>query len=222
MADIFQEVDEALQKERMEAFWRRWGPWLIAAAVAIVLITAAVVSYKDRREQQLTQATNQLMQARNADQPRQALSAFANSANNPHKSYARLLAAGNALADDDINKAGQFYSDIIADNAAPAAYQDLARVMAVRVSFERQDRDAEQILTRLEPVLANNASPWHLHARLQQAVLYGAVKGDYSKGSEILTGLINEDGVPRSLGQRARHIKHIYSIYQQQQSGDGA
>jgi len=38
--NIFREVDEELQRERMRTLWRRFGPYVIGAAVAVVLIVA--------------------------------------------------------------------------------------------------------------------------------------------------------------------------------------
>ncbi len=38
---IFSEVDEELRSERMKALWRQFGPWVIGAAVLIVLLVAA-------------------------------------------------------------------------------------------------------------------------------------------------------------------------------------
>lgn len=37
---ILSEVDEELRRDRLRAVWRRFGPWLIAAAVAVVLAVA--------------------------------------------------------------------------------------------------------------------------------------------------------------------------------------
>lgn len=222
MADIFQEVDEALQQERMEAFWRRWGPWLIAGAVAIVLITAAVVVYKNMREQTLTQATAQLMQAREAAKPIEALSAFAEQADNPHKTYARLLAAGNALGGDDAQKAESLYTSIVKDTSAPEDFRDLARIMAVRAGLDRDKTGAKALLARLKPLLEDSKSPWRPHARLQAAIVHGHRKGAYDKADEMLGTLINDDEIPRSLGQRARRIRHVYAVRAGRVSGDGA
>jgi hypothetical protein len=36
LADIFNEVDEAVRRERLEKIWQRYGTWIIAAAVLIV------------------------------------------------------------------------------------------------------------------------------------------------------------------------------------------
>ena len=37
---IFSEVDEELRRDRMRQIWRRVGPWVIAAAIAVVLAVA--------------------------------------------------------------------------------------------------------------------------------------------------------------------------------------
>ena len=36
MADIFNEVDEAVRRERLEKIWQRYGTWIVAGAVLIV------------------------------------------------------------------------------------------------------------------------------------------------------------------------------------------
>ena len=38
---IFREVDEELRSDRIRELWRRFGPWVIAAAVLVVLAVAA-------------------------------------------------------------------------------------------------------------------------------------------------------------------------------------
>ena len=38
--NIFQEIDEELRSDRMRALWRRFGPFVIGAAVAVVVIVA--------------------------------------------------------------------------------------------------------------------------------------------------------------------------------------
>ena len=42
MADIFQEIEEDLKRERVEVLWEKYGNWVIGAAVAIVLATAGI------------------------------------------------------------------------------------------------------------------------------------------------------------------------------------
>ena len=40
MSDIFREVDEDVRKDQSLAFWKKYGPYVIAAAVAIMTVTA--------------------------------------------------------------------------------------------------------------------------------------------------------------------------------------
>ncbi len=37
---LIREVDEELRRDRMRKLWRQGGPWVIAAAVAVVLVVA--------------------------------------------------------------------------------------------------------------------------------------------------------------------------------------
>jgi len=39
--NIFQEIDEELRSDRMRALWRRFGPYVIGAAVGVVVLVAA-------------------------------------------------------------------------------------------------------------------------------------------------------------------------------------
>ena len=41
MADIFQEIDEDLRRERAGKLWQKYGKYVIAAAALIVLAVAA-------------------------------------------------------------------------------------------------------------------------------------------------------------------------------------
>ncbi|MGH7002261.1 MAG: tetratricopeptide repeat protein, partial [Stellaceae bacterium] len=52
MSDIFQEIDEELRRENFAKLWERYGKYVIALAVVIVVIVAAVVEW---RQYQLSQ-----------------------------------------------------------------------------------------------------------------------------------------------------------------------
>ena len=46
MADIFQEVEEDLRRDKAARLWRRYGSYVLVAALAIVAGTAAYVWWK--------------------------------------------------------------------------------------------------------------------------------------------------------------------------------
>ena len=43
MADIFREIDEELQQDRAAKLWQRYGGWVLAVAVGVVLAVAGNV-----------------------------------------------------------------------------------------------------------------------------------------------------------------------------------
>ena len=62
MADIFQEVDEELRQERAAKLWNKYGIYLIAAAVAIVLAIGGSRMYREWQQSQ-REATSQRYQS---------------------------------------------------------------------------------------------------------------------------------------------------------------
>ena len=52
MADIFQEVDEDLRRDKHEELWAKYGKYVIAVALAIVLATAANVGWREYSKSQ--------------------------------------------------------------------------------------------------------------------------------------------------------------------------
>ncbi|HEY4201498.1 MAG TPA: tetratricopeptide repeat protein [Devosiaceae bacterium] len=60
---IFREVDEELRRERMHSLWRRFGPYVIAAAVLVVLLVAANEGWKWWRNGASAQASDQFYAA---------------------------------------------------------------------------------------------------------------------------------------------------------------
>ena len=47
LADIFQEIDEELRRDRWEILWQKYGKYLVGCAVAIVAGTAAWVGWQN-------------------------------------------------------------------------------------------------------------------------------------------------------------------------------
>ncbi len=62
MADhLIDEVDEALRRERIEAFWKKFGQYVVVASVGILILTVGVVIWQSHRSSQHTEWTSQLI-----------------------------------------------------------------------------------------------------------------------------------------------------------------
>ena len=61
MGDIFQEVDEEVRRDRFNKFWKEYGAYVIAAAVALVLGTAASVGWREYNAQRQQEDSEKLV-----------------------------------------------------------------------------------------------------------------------------------------------------------------
>jgi len=60
---IFSEIDEELRSDRMKSFWRRFGPWIIGAAVLVVVIVALNEGWRWYKNDQSARSSDQFYSA---------------------------------------------------------------------------------------------------------------------------------------------------------------
>ena len=56
MADIFDEIDEELKRDRAQVLWAKYGKYVLSAAAAIVLVVGASQGYNAWTKQQVETA----------------------------------------------------------------------------------------------------------------------------------------------------------------------
>ena len=205
MNNIFQEVEEDLERQKLEALWRRYGPLVVVAAAAIIIATAATTAWHSWRDGQQQKATDQLIEilsAPNADPHKEieALEHFAGGKpGETQATFGRLQAAAVAAKAGDQAKAVALYDVIAADQAADPAFRQLADLLAVQVQMDKGDPVTLQ--KRLQPLLADNA-PWRVTAMEYEAFL--ALRADDKAKARQLFGELSQDAdAPSSLRARA-------------------
>lgn len=208
LADIFQEVDEALRRERVEKLWRRHGKLIIAVAAAAIIGTAGYVGWQKYRANQAAELSDRYAAALAAADPASgdpaaAETAFAelSAAGSGYGSLAQLQAAG-LKAETDPAAAAALYDKLAADTSAPDELRDLARLLKVMQLVDSGDPAALE--AELAPLGAEE-NPWRFSARELGAVL--ALKaGDRTRATEILTGLADDVAAPPALRARAAEL----------------
>lgn len=157
MTDIFHEVDEEVRREQLKKLWERYGNYLIAGCIVIVLGVGAWRGYQWWQAKQAAQsgaAFEQAVTLAETGKHQEAADAFAKLASDGTSGYrvlARLRQAAE-LAPTDRNAAVAAYDAIATDNRTGQIVQDLA---AVRAAFLLVDSAPySEILQRLEPVTA--------------------------------------------------------------------
>ena len=157
MTDIFQEVDEEVRREQLKKLWQRYGNYLIALCVLVVVGVGGWRGYQwwqAKKAAKSGAAFEQAVALAEAGKHQEAEAAFAKLANDGTAGYrvlARLREAAE-LAPTDRKAAVDAYDEIAADQSAGQVIQDLA---AVRAGFLLVDTAPySEILFELEPLTA--------------------------------------------------------------------
>lgn len=208
--NLFQEVKEDLERQRLEALWKKYGFWVIVAAVGIVVSTASSTvyrSWKSDREIRLTEA--HLAAAKPSVAPMESIRSFeAFAAQNPASGQgilALLRAGALAIERDDRAKAIELFDAVAANAKADPALRQLGTLFSVQAQLD--EADPAQLSARLQP-LTGAGSAWSFSAR--EALGYLALRaGEKDKAKEIFSALSQDALAPQSLSARATDILRI-------------
>lgn len=209
MSDIIREVDEELKRENWQKLWKRYGKFLIGAAVFSVAATAAVVGWReydasqrlaigDRFAAMLADAESSDTPAASAD----ALSAFAAGAPDGYAMLARLREAKLRADAGDRAAAIAIYDSIAGDGSADRMFRDLAILYSVRTQADDGDPDA--LIARLSPLGAETGT-WRYSARELTAILHLRA-GDIEASRAAYQQLADDLLAPQGLRARAAEM----------------
>jgi hypothetical protein len=207
MSDIFREVDEALQQDKMLAIWNEYKNTIIAAIIIVLVTSTATSMYKNWDTKRNVAETQRLLSALDAEDPQAAIQDVVKDTRKNHKAIGLMSAAHLNLKNGNKEEAAKLYQQVAEDKKSPRNLRDLARILFV------QNTDTPDIKT-LQPLLSNDKSPWVWHARLEAAALTAHDKADYQGALYYLKKFETDRAqyVPTTLKQRAKALSHVYSL----------
>lgn len=202
---FIREVDDELRSDRMRGFWSRFGKYIIAAAVLVVVGTAADRGYDYWKSTQASKSGDAFLAAltlaRDGQQD-EALTALRQLEQDGYGAYAVLarMRAATVLADKgDYEAAISDFSTIGNDNGIPAAVRDIARIRAGYLLVDHGSY--EDVATQVE-VLSGGDNPMRHSAR--EALGLAAWKAnDFTRAREWFDLIAGDNGVPGGVSQRA-------------------
>lgn len=133
--NIFREVDEELRSDRMRQFWRRFGPVVIGAAVAVVVLVAANEGWSWYQSSKSSVSSDKLFAAFTAADggdlatARQTLDDLIATGSGGYPTLARFREAGLLAKQGRAKEAIAAY-DALATSQANAHLRELALVLA--------------------------------------------------------------------------------------------
>jgi len=206
MSDIFQEVEEDVRRERYEQLWKKYGNYVVAAAVVLVLAVGGYQAWKayDLNQRQQISDRYQAAQAlAEAGKATEAEAAFLELSKDRHTGYAtlaKLHLAGAYLAQGKRDPALTLLRELTT-NSDPAISNAARLRLAWMEADARPRNEVEAILAPLN--VADN--PWRFAAA--EVLAYMDFKsGSRTQAETDYLKLSQELEAPANLRQRAAAI----------------
>jgi hypothetical protein len=210
--EVFREVDEDYRRERMIAFWRRYGMAALLAAVLVTLVAAGynymTVRAEQRKEAETAQFEALLSDIQPGDEQESiaALAAYAATARPAEATLAMFTEAALRQRAGNDTAAAQVYHQIADGDQASPEMKDLA---IVRLGYIAADAATpEPLIPRLKAI-ADKDGPWRYSAR-EAIALLTARAGQREAAAKMFSDLAQSPGAPPDLAGRARALADLY------------
>jgi len=205
MSDIFHEVDEEVQRDKIEKAWSRYQTPLAVVAVLIVAATAAWTYYSSERLK-AAQAANTRYDAAvalaDAGKSAEAVAAFDVIAKEGQKGYASLarLRAAEEIAKTDRAKAVELFEAMVDDKNVDKLSQEVAKLRAALIAANEAER-GEKLMLKLGPLMTQDG-PFRFTAQELNG-LDSFFSEDYDEAERVFNLLQNNHDAPAGARQRA-------------------
>nr|WP_276570075.1 tetratricopeptide repeat protein [Rhodovibrio salinarum] len=190
--------------------WKKYGVFVIAAAVVLVLAVAGYQGWQQWQRSQALDASdsyNAAVQLLQQDETEQGLQKLAEMSDPSGSGYALLAAFRRAelLAEQGETEQAVQIWDRIADSGGNDPLRELATVFAV--VHQVDSGDPEQLAEQLQP-LASQESPYRWTALELQATL-AHKQGDDAKAVELFKQIADGSDVPPAQRRRATQMLEL-------------
>jgi hypothetical protein len=208
VADIFEEVDEEVRRDRFADLWKRYGVYFLAACVAVVVATAGWVGYREWRESKRLEyaeryrAAAELAQKDQLAEAADAFAALAEEASGGYAVLARLRLAASQAEAGDRDAAVATYDRLAADGGVEKVYRDLATLAAAMLLADVAP--GAEIDRRLEPLL-NPDNPWR-HSAREVKGLTALREGRAEAARESFQAIVDDAAAPGAVRGRAQQM----------------
>ncbi len=210
MDDIFKEVDEELREERLTKIWKRIGPYVIGILSGAIIITSAVIGYREYDETQRQNWGVQFAEAMNLSEEgnwQESLDLFealTEKTNLGYKTLSLFQAASLYAKNGNKEKALEIYQSL-ESKALDENFRDLATLMLIYLQFDNAD---PEILEKRIEKLASKGNPWYYNAVELKGFLFAKQKNK-EKQIEIFNILSKDNKAPEGVRTRANDMLAI-------------
>lgn len=202
MADIFDEIDEELKRDRAQVLWAKYGKYVISAAAAVVLVVGASQGYNAWNKRQVEMAAETYQAALNADDVGGALEAGLSSLTGGYAMLAKFRLAAELAEAGDVVAAEQAYLALSTESGLDPLYQQAAVMLSVMVAVDTGD--IADLQNRLSG-LTSAAGAWQALA-LEVSAGLDLRAGNRASAKTKIDQVLALPEVPNDLRQRAQRM----------------
>ena len=210
MSDVFQEVEEEIRKERYRALWKRFGPFIIAAALLIVAGVGGWRAwdwYQNRQAAEMGTAYARAMtlvrEGKGADAAAE-LARIGRVGPDGYRTLARFAAAAE-LGQRDRPAAIAAYDALAADTSVSPLQRDLAQVRAGLLLVDTASLD--EIRRRMEPLTGAGGAFRHVAREAIGLVAWRV--GDQATAKKWFDMILADSDVPSGVRQRIEVVNAL-------------
>jgi len=207
VSDIFREIDEELRRDNLRKLWSRYGRYIVALAVLVLVAAGGIMAWRDhqlseRRAQSMrySSALSLVREGKDAD----AAKVFAVIAQESG-GYAMLASFEEAellAKSGDRKAAAAAYDRIAVTGGLDSVFGELAALLSVMQGTS--DADPQSIIDRLAP-MTSAGNPWRSTA-LELTAAARLKAGDKSGALEVYKTLADDLAAPQGMRARAAEM----------------
>ena len=209
---IFREIDEELRHENYAKLWKRYGKYIFAMVLGLVVSVAGYQFWSTYDIDTRTAMGERFATALDLGESKDtqaAIDAFAGLSADAGGGYAMLARFQEAalLARNGRRAASAAaYRQLANDGGIDALYRDLALVIGVihEMNNPADNADTAELSLRLAPLTADG-NPWR-HSAMEITALLEEQAGNRNQARELFTRLGNDATAPRGVRSRANEM----------------
>jgi hypothetical protein len=207
VTDIFKEVEEELKKEQAAHLWSKYGRYVIAAAVAVVLATAGFnlwVKWDQGQREERSDAFAAAAELAAKTETQAALAGFAK-LGGPDGAYGTLAVFERArllAGEGDVAGAIALWDQLATDDKAGSAFKSLATVLSVLHQID--DGDGAALTARLDPL--TRAGDGYRPIALELTAALALRGGDRARARDLYTLIADDLSAPAGMRARAAQM----------------
>ena len=208
---LFREVDEEFRRDQALKLWNRYGNYVVAVALAVVIGVAGFKGWeywRTWRAETAGAAYHHGLSHLEQDRTQEAQTVFADLADDGQKGYAtlaRLQLAGILAEQGQTAQAVDAYDAVANDSSGPRAFRELARV---RAGYLLAETESPEALQQRLAVLDRPDSPWRNAVREILATAHYRT-GNLVEADRLMNEVLVDPEAPQNMRQRAQMMVQL-------------